>query len=180
LPVAGVYWRRASIAAVAAAAMFVVVTARLFVFPAQGMPPRVDAIVVFDGPGNSGRLATALRLATAHRAPALVVSRGTFQSEIGGCPAPTQGVEVICFNPSPATTQGEAEFAGRLARQHHWTSIALVTVAAQDNRARLRMSRCFTGKIYVVTVPLSATQWPYQIAYESAAMVKALLFQRSC
>jgi uncharacterized SAM-binding protein YcdF (DUF218 family) len=180
LPVVGEYWRRAAIAAVAAAVVFVVVTARLFVFPAQGMPPHVDAVVVFDGPGNSGRVVTAVRLAAEHRAQTLVVSQGTMQSEIGGCPAPIRGVKVVCFNPSPATTQGEAEFAGRLARQHHWKSVAVVTVAPQDNRARLRMSRCFPGKIYVVTAPLPAAQWPYQIAYEAAAMVKALFFQRSC
>jgi uncharacterized SAM-binding protein YcdF (DUF218 family) len=167
-------------AAAVAAALFVVVTARLFVFPDQGMPRHVDAVVVFDGPGNSGRLTTAVRLATEHRAPTLVVSEGTIQSQIGGCPAPIRGVKVICFNPSPATTQGEAEFAGRLARQHHWKSIALVTVPPQDNRARLRMSRCFPGEIYVVTAPLSAVRWSYQIAYESAAMVKALFFQRGC
>jgi len=89
-------------------------------------------------------------------------------------------VKVICFNPSPATTQGEAEFAGRLARQDHWKSVALVTVAPQDTRARLRMSRCFSGRIYVVTAPLPIGQWPAGIVYESGAMLKALVLQRGC
>jgi len=158
----------------------VVATARLFVLPAQGMPARVDAVVMLDGPGNPGRVATALRLAAERRAPTLLISRGTKQSEIGGCPPPMQDVKVICFNPSPATTQGEAEFAGRLARQHHWKSVALVTVAPQDTRARLRMSRCFPGTIYVATAPLPMAQWPYEIAYEWGATLKALFLQRSC
>jgi uncharacterized SAM-binding protein YcdF (DUF218 family) len=161
-------------------AILLVATARLFVFPARGMPAHADAVVVLDGPSNLRRIATALRLAKEHRAPILLVSRGTRQSEIGGCPAPMQGVKVICFNPSPATTQGEAEFAGRLARQHHWKSLALVTVAPQDTRARLRMSRCFPGKIYVVTAPLPTVRWPYEITYEWGATLKALFLQRGC
>jgi uncharacterized SAM-binding protein YcdF (DUF218 family) len=180
LPVARARRRRAAVAVAVLAATFMVVAARLFVFPTQGMPARVDAVVVFDGPGNFSRLATALRLASADRASTLVVSQGTFQSQVGGCPTPIRGVKVICFNPSPATTQGEAQFAGRLARQYHWRSVTLITVPSQDTRARLRMSRCFPGKIYVVTAPLPAMQWPYQIAYESAAMFKALFLQRSC
>lgn len=172
-----------AIIAVAVALALGAVTARLFVFPAQGMPARVDAIVMLDGASDGARLTTALRLAREHRAPALLVSIGKLASQPqpgGGCPRAVPGVKVICFNPSPATTQGEAEFIGRIARQHHWTSVALVTVATQDTRARLRVSRCFPGSVYVVTVPLPAGQWPYQIAYEWGAAIKALLLQRNC
>ena len=160
--------------------MFAAATTRFFVFPAQGMPAHVDAVVMLDGPSDPARVATALRLAGERRAPTLLISRGRELSGTGRCPPPTRAVKVICFNPSPATTRGEAEFVGRLARQHRWRSVALVTVAAQDTRARMRMSRCFQGKIYVVTAPLSAGQWPYQIAYEWGATLKALFFQRSC
>ncbi|HCU97110.1 MAG TPA: hypothetical protein DHU96_32115 [Actinobacteria bacterium] len=173
-------WRRAAVTAAVVVVMFAAATARFFVVPAQGMPAHVDAVVVLDGPGNSGRLATAWRLAEQRRAPTLLISRGTKQSETGGCPPPVRDVKVICFNPAPATTQGEAEFAGRLARQHRWKSVALVTIGPQGTRARLRMSRCFAGKIYVVTAPLPAMQWPYEIAYEWGATLKALFLRRSC
>jgi uncharacterized SAM-binding protein YcdF (DUF218 family) len=176
-------WRRAAVTVVAMVAVFLAVTARLFLFPAQGMPRRVDAIVMLDGPGDQARLHAALRLAREHRAPTLVVSIGSPASQPqpgGGCPRGVQRVKVICFNPSPATTQGEAEFTGRLARQHHWTSVALVTVTPQDTRARLRLSRCFGGPVYVATAPLPAGQWPYQLAYEWGATIKALLVQRNC
>jgi len=159
--------------------LLVAATVRLFVFPARGMPAHVSAVVMFDGPGDSSRLATALRLAREHRASALVISMGTWQSGIG-CPPPVRDIKLICFNPSPATTQGEAEFFGRLARQHRWESLALVTVAAQGTRARLRLSRCFPGKIYVVTASLPAAQWPYELAYEWGATFKALFLQRNC
>lgn len=173
-------WRWAAAAALLVLVLFVAVTARLFVFPARGMPAHVDAVVMLDGSGDAGRVAAALRLAKERRAPTLLISRGRFESAHWRCPPPMRYVKVICFNPSPATTQGEAEFVGRLARQHRWTSVTLVTVTPQDTRARLRLSRCFPGAIYVLTSPLPAEQWPYQIAYEWGATLKAMFLQRSC
>ena len=173
-------WRWAAVAALLVMVLFVAVTARLFVFPARGMPGHVDAVVMLDGPGDAGRRATALRLAKERRAPTLLISRGRFESAHWRCPLPMRYVKVICFNPSPATTQGEAEFVGRLASQHRWTSVALVTVTPQDTRARLRLSRCFPGAVYVLTSPLPAEEWPYQFAYEWGATLKALFLQRKC
>jgi len=154
-------------------------TARLFVWPERGMPARVSAIVMFNGPGD--RLDTALDLAWQHRAPFVVIARGSDYWGHGSVCAPRiPGVTVICFNPDPATTQGEAEFVGRLARKYHWQSVALVTITPQDTRARLRVGRCFAGPVYVMTAPMPRSAWPYQIAYEWGALVKALIFQRSC
>ena len=96
------------------------------------------------------------------------------------CPEPVPGVTLICFNPKPPTTKGEAEFVGRLARNHHWQSIAVVAITPQDSRARMRVARCFPGRVYVVTAPIKLSRWPYQIAYEWAALVKALVIQRGC
>src|SRR5215475_10980053 len=64
-------------AAVLLVSVFCAATARLFVWPARGMPARVDAIVMLDGPGD--RLSTALGLAWAQRAPVAVISRGSPQ-----------------------------------------------------------------------------------------------------
>jgi hypothetical protein len=168
---------------ITAAAVLVIVfgaaTARLFVWPERGMPARVDAIVMLNGPGH--RLPTALSLAWAHRAPVVVISRGSpYWANGSGCAPRIPGVRVICFSPHPATTRGEAEFTGRLARQYHWRSVVLVTTTPQDTRARLRVGRCFPGRIYVMTAPLPAYEWPYALAYEWAATLKALLLQRAC
>ncbi len=163
--------------AVVVVLMFVAVTARLFVWPAQGMPPRVSAIVLLAGPGD--RLDVALDLARQRRAAVLVVSQG--QHGYGGpCPAVTPGVQLICFEPDPGNTRGEAEFVGRLAGQYHWTSVVLVTSRAQDTRARLVMRRCFAGSVYVVTGTLPPGDWPYQIAYEWGALFKSLVLYRGC
>ena len=153
-------------------------TARLFIWPDEGMPPQVSAIVMLNGTGD--RLTTALELAWQHRAPFVVISRGSSVFGHGSdCAPQIPRVKVICFDPSPPTTRGEAEFVGQLARKYHWQSVVLITTAPQDSRARLRVERCFSGPVYVVTASLPWSAWPYEIAYEWAALAKALI-QRSC
>ena len=169
--------RQGMIMLVMAILAFSIVTARLFIWPEQGMPPRVNAIVMLNG--DDSPLSVALRLAQERRAKFLLVSQGTRSSNFG-CPGRVPQVKIICFYPSPATTQGEVEFASRLAARYHWHSIALVTMAPQASRARLRLERCFPGHIYVVTSPIPFDTWPYQIAYEWGATIKALVLQRGC
>ena len=170
-------WRRTLVTIAALAAVCCAVTARLFVWPATGLPARVDAIVMLAGPGN--RLPVALALAREHRAPVLVVSRG-WEGYGGPCPGPVSGVRIICFEPDPGDTRGEAEYVGQLARRDHWTSIALVTIVAQDTRARVLLRRCYGGSVYVATAGIPLTSMPYQISYQWAALVKAELIHRSC
>jgi uncharacterized SAM-binding protein YcdF (DUF218 family) len=169
--------RRAFAAVVAVVLVFGLVTVRLFVWPAQGAPATVDAIVMLAGPGD--RLPVALQLAREHRAPMLVVSRG-WEGYGGPCPATIPGVKLICFDPDPGDTRGEAEFTGRLAQQHHWKSIILVTTRGQDTRARMLVKRCFSGSAYVITAPLPLGSWPYEIVYQWAALVKALIPDQAC
>jgi hypothetical protein len=141
------------------------------------MPARVDAIVMLAGPGS--RLPVALQLAREHRAPVLVISRG--QHGYGGpCPPPTPAVKLICFEPNPGDTRGEAEFVGRLAKQYRWNSVVLVVSRTQDTRARIQVGRCFGGSIYVLTASLPGDDWPYQLAYGWGALIKALVLYRAC
>jgi hypothetical protein len=170
-------WRKALLALALIIAAFCAATARLFIWPAQGMPPRVNAIVMLDGPGNV--LDVAVGLAAQHRAPFLVVSQGTVASH-DPCPGQIRGVTLICFNAVPANTQGEAEFVGRLATKYRWHSIVVVAITPQATRARLRVERCFAGQVYLVTAPLTRSSWQYQIAYQWGALVKALVVQRGC
>ena len=137
-------WRRTFVVAIAPVLAFIVVTAVVLVWPARGMPSRVNAIIMLAGTGD--RLATAVSLAREHRAPVLVVSRGR-QGYGGPCPPTTPGVKTICFDPDPGDTRGEAEFAGKLARHYGWRSVVLVTTPEQATRARIMMGRCFSGSI---------------------------------
>ncbi len=169
--------RRTLIVLAALVAAFCLVTARLFVWPAEGVPARADAIVMLAGPGN--RLGLAVQLARQHRAPVLVVSQG-YGGYAGPCPPKSSDATVICFSPDPATTRGEAEFVGRLAARYHWRSLILVAIRAQASRARLLAGRCFPGRVYVATAAVSLWSWPYQIAYAWGSMAKALTLYRSC
>lgn len=170
-------WRRVLVVAMVLFVAFSLVTARLLVWPAQGMPARVSAIVVLAGQGD--RLPAALRLAREHRAPVMVVSQG-WEGYGGACPPLMPEVKVICFDPNPGDTRGEAEFVARLAIRNHWSSVVLVTSPGQDTRARIIMKRCFGGSVYVITASLPWDQWPYEIAYGWGALIKALVLYRGC
>jgi uncharacterized SAM-binding protein YcdF (DUF218 family) len=173
--------RRAILAALTALlVLFCAVTARLFIWPATGMPARVDAIAVLGGPQSQQRLDLGLRLAEEGKGPYLLVSEGLWINFPPGLCTPHHAFTVICWNPVPGTTQGEAEFVGQIARQHGWRSVVLVTTPDQAWRAQLRVSRCYAGQIYSMTTPLPLDQWPYQLAYQWAAVVRAELLQRGC
>jgi hypothetical protein len=158
-------------------AVFVVLTARILIWPIQGGPARVDAIVMLAGPGN--RLPAALQLARDHRAPVLVVSQG-WMGYGGPCPPPTPGVRTICFEPNPGNTRGEAEYVGRLAASEGWHSLLVVATRPQAVRSQLLFGRCFAGQIYISTAPIQASSWPYQIAYGWGALLKAVFLTRTC
>jgi hypothetical protein len=181
---AAVHRRRRRVVRVVVAAVLAVLvaaTALMFVWPPQGMPARVDAIIVLDGPG--ARYQVGEKLAEEHRAPYLVVSTPTPIAHIGvtGCIPPIRGVKVICFNPNPQTTQGEARYAGELVRHYHWKTIALVAVSSQNLRARLRFGACIsTASISVVDAPFQLSLWPNQIMYGWGAMIKDFIFDRGC
>lgn len=170
-------WRLAAAALIIVVLVFGAATARLLVWPAQGLTTRVSAIVMLAGPGD--RLSVALRLAREHRAPMLVISRG-WEGYGGPCPTPVPGVSLVCFDPNPGDTRGEAEQIGRMAKRYHWNSVVLVATAPQDTRARILVRRCFGGSVYVVTAPLPLGSWPYQIAYGWGSLVKSLIVKRAC
>jgi hypothetical protein len=156
-------------------------TARLLVWPQQGMPARVDAIVMLNGPGD--RLDTALNLGWARRAPVLVISRGSSYWGHGSVCAPKMpGVKVICFEPSPSTTQGEAEYVGRLADRYHWKTVVVVTIAPQITAGRIWLERCLPEgtTIYAVAAPLRSLAWPPAVLYEWGSIISAELVHRSC
>jgi uncharacterized SAM-binding protein YcdF (DUF218 family) len=178
-------WRRIGnpllIAVVAIELAFAALTARVFVWPdLPSLPPRASAIVELAGPSDGGRDAVALALASAGRAPVLVQSTTVSDSAADMCLPPVRGVTVMCFHPDPGTTRGEAQDIGRMAATDGWSSVILVTTPDQAWRARLRVTRCFPGPVYVDTTPLPVWEWLTQIPYQWAASIKALAFQTAC
>jgi uncharacterized SAM-binding protein YcdF (DUF218 family) len=158
-------------------AMFTIVTAQMVMWPSRGAPAKVSAIVMLAG--EDTRLPVALQLADEHRAPVLVVSQG-YDGYGGPCPPRPPGVQLICFDPVPATTRGEAEYFGQLAKKYHWTSVIVVTSRPQALRAYLLFMRCFPGAVYNVAAPIPLLSWPEGLAYEWGALAKAAVSHVSC
>lgn len=99
------------------------------------------------------------------------------------CPrlrAMTRDPAADCFVPDPFTTRGEARAAAVYARDHDLHSMTIVTTADQLVRARLRFSRCFPGPIRLVEAGSSVGFRVVRLAYQNAAMIKALVWQREC
>jgi uncharacterized SAM-binding protein YcdF (DUF218 family) len=159
--------------------LFGTATARLFIWPTlPELPPRADAIIELGGLGNRDK--AALDLAREHRAPVLLQSTVVAEAGSDTCLPPVPGVRIMCFHADPGTTRGEAQYIGAIAAQRGWSSVILVTSRDHAWRARLRVTRCFHGDIYVSTTPLPAWAWPWQIAYQWAATAKALLVETKC
>lgn len=98
-----------------------------------------------------------------------------------GCPKPLPAVTVTCFDPNPATTQGEAPYAAALADRHHWHPIIVVSGVEQTTRARIRVDRCYRGSVLMVPAdPTGLWSWVSGVFYEWAATAKALTLQRGC
>jgi uncharacterized SAM-binding protein YcdF (DUF218 family) len=170
---------RTLVVLLALAVPFGLVTARLFVWPQlPELPLRADAIVELAGPGD--RDGAALALAREHRAPVLIQSTVVEEAGTTRCLPPAPDVTIMCFHPDPGTTRGEARYIGALAVQRHWKSVVLVTSRDHAWRARLRVSRCFPGEVYVSMTSLPPVAWLWQIPYQWGATAKALLFQTNC
>ena len=119
------------------------------------------------------------RLAREHRAPHARGLAGLAGLRRAVSPA-HPGRAAHLLRPGPGQHPGEAQFVGRLAQRYHWRSVVLVTTREQDTRARIRMGRCFSGPVYVVTASLPLSNVPYQVAYEWGALFKSLVLQRGC
>jgi hypothetical protein len=165
------------LAAGALVVTFLVASSVLFVWPATDRPQHVDAIVSLDGPDENYREARAITLAEEGYAPVLIFSQGAYRTT--PCPRVPK-VTVVCFEPSPARTVGEVEFASRYALRRGWSSLMIVPARAQTTRARLLMKRCFPGRVVVVPAPVPWVDLAGDVLYEWGALAKALLVDRHC
>ena len=158
--------------------VFLVSTARLFVWPPSDPPSHVDAIVALGGDPGQRRMKSALELAKAGYAPVVVISLGGDPKV--RCPPTPKGIDVICFRPDPVNTRGEAEFVARLAAQRHWRRIIVIPDRTQTTRARLLFKRCTQITIEMVPVQEDLSQLFAGVAYEWGALIKAMILNRSC
>jgi uncharacterized SAM-binding protein YcdF (DUF218 family) len=151
--------------------------------PKVDHPSHADAVVILGSPENNDRIEAAESLLADHVSNQLVISLNSPNQRHAyrTCQHPPAGVTVTCFQPNPSTTQGEAEEVRRLAAQHGWKSVAVVTSTFHVSRARYIFSRCFNGKLYMIParVGIGWITWTYQYLYQTGAYIKAVL-QSGC
>jgi uncharacterized SAM-binding protein YcdF (DUF218 family) len=164
-----------AVVAVLLVVVLVVVNLELFVWPSTGTVRHADAVVVFAG-GDGERLERGLTLVRDGVAPTLVASTGPDRL----CNAHLS-FQVICFLPHPNDTRGEAETFARLAAEHDWKRIVLVTSTYHVTRARLLLGRCFHGSVEVsaATPHKGLLGWLVAITHEWGGLAESLV-QRSC
>lgn len=170
--------RRITLAAGLVAVVVLVVVALwpVYVRPQREEPAPADAILVLGG-AHDGREALGLRLAQEGYAPRVLISNPYEDSPLinrichGG-----YSFEVVCFDPSPRTTRGEARYLADQARAHGWDRVIVVTFTPHISRARYVLGKCWDGEtLFVDTRPdLGLPRWAYDYVYQSAGYVKAV------
>ena len=147
----------------------------MFVWPASDRPGRADAIVVLGGDGPRDAMGDAL--VRQGVATTLAVSVG---SPYDPCFHRRTAFTLICFLPTPRTTQGEARWIAATAKARGWHRVVVVVSAPQATRARLRIRRCYGGPLQVAVVHVGAGRTVRDVVYEWGALLKALVLQRGC
>jgi uncharacterized SAM-binding protein YcdF (DUF218 family) len=89
-------------------------------------------------------------------------------------------VTVLCFDASPSSTRGEAEFVGRLAKERKASRIDVVTSQFHVFRAGMLMRRCYHGELRMVGAPQQWWKLPVQAVSETLKLGYQLTFQRGC
>lgn len=146
--------------------------------PRQEELRRVDALLVLAS--NYDSASPAIRLAEQDVADLLIISvpKGATNELCENQPADP---DVVCFDPVPVTTQGEAIVDSQLAREHGVRSLGVVTFDYHLERARFVVGRCWDGELraYGFTPERGWGQRAYDLTYAMAAYGKAFL-TRDC
>jgi len=144
---------------------------------------KADAIVVLGGDWD-GRVEFGLDLARRGYADTVLLSDGyPMQRRVELkriCADGVAGVRVICFQPEPYSTLGEAKFVAELAEQNHWTHLIVVSWNYHMVRARYIFGQCFDGEVTMRPVPRSydrigVSEWLWIYSYQYAALAKAAI-----
>ena len=180
--------RRWSAGYAIAGLVFLGATIRLFVSPSavaiDDLEP-ADAVVMFAG-GTGERLDAVFAVMEQDVADTLVLPNGTVPGWRRGnrlCSGEADvDFRVICPDPHPDNTRGEAQTIARIAAEEGWDSIISVTSNYHVVRADLRLSRCFDGRIQRVSAGHNRSRGAALslIGHEWLGLVQARVFQRGC
>jgi hypothetical protein len=138
-----------------------------------------DAILILGGPDYE-RYRYGLDLGVQGWAPNVVVSNPHGANDrwlTRFCATPQTRFEMHCFTPDPPTTKGEGRELRRLASQHGWRTVIVVTLRPHISRARFILEQCFDVNLVMVAIPgrLSVPIWAFQYVYQTAGYARALV-----
>jgi uncharacterized SAM-binding protein YcdF (DUF218 family) len=163
--------------------VWLVAAGRWIGHPRLDTATRADAVVVLGPQDPNGGFALAQRLVDQGLAANLLLSvssaqRGPVGHTCGG-EQPQPAATLTCFVPDPDTTRGEARELARVADQHGWRTVIVITPGYHVERARLIFKRCFAGRLELVAPPISISplMWAYQYVYQTVGFAKASLEQ---
>jgi uncharacterized SAM-binding protein YcdF (DUF218 family) len=166
-----------------AAALLVVVGTSvggvLWLWPRDDVVTAPAAVVVLGGAGAE-RTELGRDLATEHGAVLVLSSSAQhFGAELGlDC-----DVEVVCLDPVPETTRGEARAVAALAADRGWDHVTVATSRHHTSRARLLFRQCLGERVSVVgaTRP-DGSWWPgvWGGLREAVGAMVGLTVQRAC
>jgi uncharacterized SAM-binding protein YcdF (DUF218 family) len=172
--------RRALLALAVLVIAWLVLCLVLFVWSpwASSAPEHADAIVVLSG--DRRRLEPGVDLFRRGVAPTLAISSVQRTRHWTAALRLCKEADVVCFDASPYSTQGEARAVARLARERGWRSVVVVTSRFHVTRARMLFRRCYHGTLDVV--PVGSTWWrlPEEWASETGKLIVQLTVQRGC
>jgi hypothetical protein len=151
----------------------------VYVWPQTDPLRRADAILVLGGYGYD-RYRLGFELGSDGWAPTVVVSNPNSSEDpwlTKYCATPHPDFDLHCFMPDPPTTKGEGRELRRLATEHDWHNVIVVTFRPQISRARFILERCFDGALVMVASPadLPAPRWAFEYVYQTAGYVRAAL-----
>jgi uncharacterized SAM-binding protein YcdF (DUF218 family) len=157
----------------------------LFVWPPaeSSAPAHADVVVVLSG--NKRRLPPALALIRRGVAPVLALSTVQRtphwpQAEHLCATRRYDRARVLCFAAVPFSTTGEARTLARLASEHGWQSVVVVTSTFHITRAHLLFRRCYKGRLAMVGSPSTWWKLPEEWLSETAKLVVQLTVSRAC
>lgn len=138
----------------------------------------VDAIMVL-GPLEDWRVPMAEQLLREHKARNLVLSTTNLPWDALYCKA-KHDWPAYCFDPDPSTTRGEALGFRKLAREHGWKTVMVITVDYHADRSRFIFERCLRQDVVVTgqRVADRDRERPYQMGYQVAGFLKELRLGR--
>ncbi|GLY14538.1 YdcF family protein [Kineosporia rhizophila] len=179
--------RRTAIASVVFALVVGVGGGRLYSFPRTDVlkpGDQVDAVLALGGRTETAYYA--ISMAEQGITPVVLVSNPypqdeAFQGIHDLCATRPTTYELICFDPDPRTTRGEAQELGRLAAGRGWDEVAVVAAKYHISRTRTITKRCYPGRLYLVEAPMEIppANWVYQYVRQTLGYAKVAL-QQGC